>query len=185
MTWLSVNRVIDVAKRLTATASIAQASGQCKTGRYSTVCKMAAWSEAPRRCCTMTLANAEWGLQDAMGGCTLTSSTQLQLVSYPSLSRPSLTHRCKRRTQPSPIQLFTNTGCINREAVKATANLQWMQCRQGEAARDSLLPGSSGTFWGEEVVTHIRMEHLCDNRVRMLDLNDFRNFKHKDIWVIY
>ena len=38
---------------------------------------------------------------------------------------------------------------------------------------------------GGKVVTHIRVEHLCDNRMRMLVLDDFRNFKHKGIRVIY
>ena len=41
-----------------------------------------------------------------------------------------------------------------------------------------------GTFWRRQIITHIGVDHLCDNRMRMLILNDFRNFKHKGIRVI-
>ena len=44
----------------TAASSIAgKLAGKCKTGRYSTVCKMAAWSETQKQCCTITPASAE------------------------------------------------------------------------------------------------------------------------------
>ena len=56
-----------------------------------------------------------------------------------------------------------------------------------EAARDPPLQCDcfgllmrQGYILKGQVVTHIRVEHLCDNKVRFV-LNDFRNFKHKGI----
>ena len=61
-----------------------------------------------------------------------------------------------------------------------------------EAALDSsFLYGCFGFLMGQgHILTEANHhayqgEHLCDNRMRMLILNDFRNFKHKGIRVVY
>ena len=58
---------------------------QCQTGRHSTVCKMAAWSDTRRQCCTILLAKC-WirNSKTPWRGCTFTPRKMEEKCSLPS-----------------------------------------------------------------------------------------------------